>query len=81
MSELLDFGNAPEIYGDGIAEVQIIGGNARLLMFAWRKINGCFQRVLVATLIRPASSLGDAMAIKRTALEESPQIVPQIMSH
>jgi hypothetical protein len=35
-TDLLDMGDAPEIYSDGIAEVHLVGTNARLMLFVWR---------------------------------------------
>jgi hypothetical protein len=56
-NDVLDLGDAPELYSDGIAEVNVIGANARLLMFVWRRVDGVFRRVLAYTSIQPASSL------------------------
>ena len=57
-SELCDFGQYPEIYADGVGEIQILGVNARVMFFSWQRMEGVFRRTIVATVVRPVSSLG-----------------------
>jgi hypothetical protein len=54
MQTLLDFGDYPEIYSDGIGQVTYIGHHAHLLLFRWKRIDGIWQPVVVGDLIRPA---------------------------
>jgi hypothetical protein len=78
-NDLLDLGDAPELYSNGIAEVHVIGANARLLMFVWRRIDGVFRRVLAYTSIRPASSLlNDTLCINAATTS---QVEPEAVLH
>jgi hypothetical protein len=54
-NDLLDLGNYPEIYADGLAEVQFLGANARLVLFTWHKMDGVFRKMIAVTIIRPVS--------------------------
>jgi hypothetical protein len=52
MTDAVEIFPVPDIYADGIAEVEILGENIRLTFFTWR--NG--EKVIVARLVRPRSS-------------------------
>ncbi len=69
MSDLLDLGNAPEVYCDGIAEIYVVGEVARMLMFSYKLIDGQWHKVLIMTMIRPVSTLGTAQGMVRKHAE------------
>lgn len=75
IDQLVELGDAPEIYADGIAAVYITGEMARVVLYSWRRLGGVFRPVTVATIVRPVSSLEgfDRMtaAAKRIELETS----------
>jgi hypothetical protein len=74
-----DMGDAPEIYSDGIAEVHLVGTNARLMLFVWRRVDGVFRRVLAYTSIRPVSSLAhDTHCINAATTS---QVEPEAVLH
>jgi hypothetical protein len=50
-------GGYPDIYADGLGDVEVVGANARLFLFNWRRIGGVFRRQICATVIRPVASL------------------------
>ena len=54
MTDAVEIFPVPDIYADGIAEVEILGDgvNIRLTFFTWR--NG--EKIIVARLVRPRSS-------------------------
>ena len=54
MTDAVEMFPVPDIYADGIAEVEILGDgvNIRLTFFTWR--NG--EKIIVARLVRPRSS-------------------------
>ena len=56
--ELIDFGNAPEIYADDIGNAEAIGSTFRTIYCAWKRMPGSqiFSRVVVATIVRPMTS-------------------------
>lgn len=54
---LLDTGGHPEVFADGLGDVQFVGANARLVLFAWRKMGGVYRRCVVAEMIRPLATL------------------------
>jgi hypothetical protein len=56
-NDLIDMGGYPEIYADGLGDVEVVGSNARLVLFNWRRIDGVFRRQTCATVIRPVASL------------------------
>jgi hypothetical protein len=69
-NDLIDFGDYPEIYADGLGEVQITGVNARLLFFRWRKMDGVFRRQIASAITRPVASLAaDAFVIEMAKRE------------
>ena len=45
-SELCDFGQYPEIYADGVGEIQILGVNARVMFFSCRGWRASFDEPL-----------------------------------
>jgi hypothetical protein len=53
--DLVDLGDYPEIYADGLGEAQFLGANARLVLFTWHKMDGVFRRKIAATVVRPVS--------------------------
>jgi hypothetical protein len=55
--QVLELGNLPEIYADGIGRVTPCGPNVKLQLWTWTEIGGVLQRVAVATIIRPFDSL------------------------
>jgi hypothetical protein len=71
-NDLIDLGNYPEIYSDGIAEVHILGVNARLYLYTWQRLNGVFRRVVTCTIIRPTAtmSLFKGTPIRREGIPE-----------
>ncbi len=72
MTDLIDLGNYPEIYADDVAEIQLLnGGNRRVVFFSWRRINGVFQRMVVGAVIRPAVSIMTSFPMFRTAMDEA----------
>jgi hypothetical protein len=56
-TSLIDFASYPEIYADGLGSVEIIGANARLALFSWRRIDGVFRRQICGLVIRPVALL------------------------
>jgi hypothetical protein len=52
MTEAVEIFPVPDIYADGIAEVELLGENIRLTFFTWR--NG--EKIIVARMVRPRSS-------------------------
>jgi hypothetical protein len=54
MTDAVEMFPVPDIYADGIAEVEVLGdgANIRLTFFTWR--NG--EKVIVARIVRPRSS-------------------------
>jgi hypothetical protein len=69
---LVDLGNYPEIYSDGIGEVHILGVNARLYLYTWQRVNGVFKKVVACTIIRPTATmcLYKGTAVKREGIPE-----------
>ena len=54
---LVDMGGYPELYCDGIAQVeQLRGQNVRLLLFTWRKFDGIYRRTACGAIVCPADS-------------------------
>lgn len=53
---LLNFGNFPEIGGDGV-EPHFIGRNVHFHCWGWRKIDGIWRRVIVGLAILPQECL------------------------
>jgi len=74
-SNLFEFGSYPEIYADGIGDIQVLGGNARLVYFTWQRIDGVFRRSIVATMIRHVSSLAADFDLIASA-KKRPQLAP-----
>ena len=56
-TKLLDFGDYPHIYCDGIGDVHYIGANATMYPFVWRRIEGIFQPVISAVVVRPIATM------------------------
>lgn len=57
MGDLIDTGMVQDIYSDGIARLEIIGNQCRFIMFSWQLICGRPERVVVAKIVRPLSSI------------------------
>jgi hypothetical protein len=71
--EAVEMSPIPDIYADGIADVELLGDNIRLTFFTWR--GG--EKIIVCRLVRPKSSYlnTDEIAVKiqrlhREALQE-----------
>ena len=52
MSDAAEIFPVPDIYADGISDVESLGENIRLTFFTWR--DG--EKIIVARLVRPRSS-------------------------
>lgn len=64
-TNVLDFGDYPEIETDGIADVSIIRHTAWLRMFRWRKIDGIWRAVVCLAVSRPVEGLHDPLPHNR----------------
>jgi hypothetical protein len=73
-SDLIDMGNCPEIYADGLAEIQNLGSTARLVYFSWQRIDGVFRQFKVLSLIRPKESLATSSALIAAVAREAPPV-------
>jgi hypothetical protein len=72
-SELIEINAVPEIYSDGVGDIQVLGCNARVLFFTWQKLDGVFQRVVVASVVQPVASLGaDTELIRHAKANPAP---------
>jgi hypothetical protein len=71
-NDFLDFVQAPEIYTDGVAAVDILGVNARLRFFTWQKIDGVFRKVIALNVIQPLTSIGVDREMFEAAKREQP---------
>jgi hypothetical protein len=54
---LLDLGNYPEIFADGIGDVFTVGPMAHVILFKWHKLNGVFRRIIAGEVIRPVGAV------------------------
>jgi hypothetical protein len=79
--ELIDLGNYQETYADGLAAVQVLGCCARLLYFTYQPtVAGIFRRVVVASIVRPVSTMGQSAEMIRAAIAApSPAVLPRPM--
>jgi hypothetical protein len=55
--ELLDLGNYPEIFADGIGDVFSIGRMAHVVLFRWHKVDGVFRKIIAGEVIRPVGAV------------------------
>jgi hypothetical protein len=76
-NKLVELANYPEIYADGIGEVQNLGSTIRKLFYTWQKIDGVYQRVTVLSVIRPITTLGQSGALLAAAMLDTPPPVIQ----
>lgn len=75
---LWDMGGVPEFYADGLGDVTFMSDNARLVFFAWRKVNGVMRRCIAAEIVRPVPTLTLGVAEKWRAKfggKEVPRVV------
>lgn len=56
-AKLLDFADYPEISIDGVGDMQFINRHACLFLFRWKRIDGIWQPVVVATIAAPADMI------------------------
>ena len=56
-TELLDLGNYPEIFADGIGDVFTVGSMAHVILFKWHKLDGVFRRIIAGEVIRPVGAV------------------------
>jgi hypothetical protein len=77
--QLMELGTYPEIYADGIGDVQNLGSTIRKLFFTWQKIDGIYQRIVVVSIIRPITTLGQSGALLTAAMMDTPPPVIQAM--
>ncbi len=54
---LLDLGNYPEVYANGLGDVFEVAANIHMLWFRWRLIDGVMRRCLAGEVITPVASL------------------------
>lgn len=56
--ELIETGGYPEIYADDLADAQLLtGGNVRLVLFSWRKIEGIYRKCIAGMVVRPLATM------------------------
>jgi hypothetical protein len=76
---LIEYGEYPEIYADGVGDAHAIGTNLSILLFRWRRVDGIFQRCVSAELVRPMANLFGDMLLLKAALHpaaiESPMVL------
>ena len=58
---LLDLGNFPELYADGLGDVYEVDANLHMLWFRWRLIDGVMRRCLAGEVIQPIASVTPAV--------------------
>lgn len=58
---LLDLGNYPEIFADGVADMYEVATNMHFLLFRWRMMDGVLRRCLTGEVIRPTMTVEPAM--------------------
>lgn len=56
-ARLLDLGGYPEIRADGLAQVFSYAGNAHIILFGWRRIDGIWRQTVAGLVIRPLTAL------------------------
>jgi hypothetical protein len=71
---LLDLGNYPEIYADGVGDMYEIAANSHFLLFRWRMMDGVLRRCLTGEIIRPTMTMEPAvLAIMRASFPRNCQ--------
>jgi hypothetical protein len=81
VDELVDVGGYPEVYADGVGEVQILDSNARFLSFSWHRIDGVYRRGIVASIVRPVASLsGEAELVERAKKDPSRAVPVRLLT-
>jgi hypothetical protein len=78
--DLVDLGDYPEIYADGLGEAQFLGANARLVLFTWHKMDGVFRRKIAATVVRPVSGLGADTEMILAAKDQRPPALSSLVT-
>jgi hypothetical protein len=64
-TNVLDFGDYPEIETDRVADVSIVRHTAWLRMFRWRRIDGVWHPVICLAMSRPVEGLHDPLPHSR----------------
>lgn len=70
---MMDRGDYPVIYSDGIGEIHEAGGMSRLTQFVWEKVDGVWCPVRAAIIIRPRATVTEsAFRSMQIALQMAP---------
>lgn len=81
-STLVDLGAYPEIYADGIGDLQMLAGNnTRMVLFSWRKLDGVYRKVITGMVIRPAATLCHPMQWEEVARTMAPPLLESFVAH
>ena len=76
VDELVDMGGYPEIYADGVGDCHIVGGVAKMMLFSWHRIDGVLRKCIVASIVRPVSSLGSEADLIERAKRDQARAAP-----
>jgi hypothetical protein len=77
---LIQYGEYPEFYADGVAAIETIGTNLSVLFYRWRRVDGLLQRCVAGELIRPRATLPLEFAIWKN-VPELAQAVDLMLLH
>jgi hypothetical protein len=71
-----------DVYADGLATLENLGTNFRQMFFVWhRGPSGILERVIVAKVVRPMSSLGEHGDLMRQLAQSKPLMTAQARGH
>ena len=56
----------PDIYADGIADVELLGPNIRIILFTW----AAGQKIVVAKIVQPICSIKDRLLVDMIAAKQ-----------